>query len=184
MTTTYDESDASEENRTLRPIRDPRIGRFDQRLAKAIGARSIRDVARSAGISDATVHGLLKGALPTMENAVKLAGTLGVRVGWLATGELPEKEIAVDATHLEAREHRPEWPARAPLSANRIDDLARIIATVDAFLGDIKLRASPELKAQLIASMLEAAEVSGSLDGLADNLKRALDFLTSMRDTG
>lgn len=86
----YEETDAVSENRTQRPILDERIGRFPERLEKCIGARSVRSIARTCGLSETVIRKYLKAeSLPTIDRALAIADAVGVRPEWLATGDGP-----------------------------------------------------------------------------------------------
>ena len=61
----YVESDATEKNRTRRPIlgknRTFQIGRFGQRLEEAIGDESVRSFARRAKLAEGTLRQYISG---------------------------------------------------------------------------------------------------------------------------
>lgn len=64
---------------------------FGGRLREAIGSQPILQVSRKSGISDSLIRKYLHGSLPGLGNLVSLALATDVRVGWLATGELPKR---------------------------------------------------------------------------------------------
>ena len=81
-------SDVENENRTERPIKDERIGRFPERLRILIPDRELRTFARKTGYSEGVLRKWLKGeSFPDLDRLVRLADVAGVHVQWLATGE-------------------------------------------------------------------------------------------------
>lgn len=60
---------------------------FKDRLAKAIGERSVLSFAKECGMSDSLVRKYLAGTLPGLDKVVVMAKVAGVSVQWLATGK-------------------------------------------------------------------------------------------------
>lgn len=58
--------------------------RIDNKLLEQSKKRA--DLVRATGISEGTVRGWIKGAIPNAEAAYKVAQYLGVTVEWLVTG--------------------------------------------------------------------------------------------------
>ncbi|OOG22653.1 hypothetical protein B1C78_14575 [Thioalkalivibrio denitrificans] len=65
---------------------------FARRLRMAIGDQPVFRFAQECGMSDSLVRKYLEGSLPGLEKLIMIAGAAGVRVGWLATGELPMRD--------------------------------------------------------------------------------------------
>lgn len=92
----YVESDATEKNRTRRPIlgksRTFQIGRFGQRLEEAIGDESVRSFARRAKLAEGTLRQYISGnRYPDLDFLALIADTANVNLLWLATGEGPKQ---------------------------------------------------------------------------------------------
>jgi transcriptional regulator with XRE-family HTH domain len=165
------ESDAPQENRTLRPILDG----MGARLSEAVGDRSLRSVAQSTGLSEGTLRALLKGGFPSLATAALLAHDLDVRLGWLAIGELP---MRADETSNRVGVRAPslQWPARLD---QPVDTLARIISTVDHLVDDLGIKADANLKAQLVAGIYQNAAEYGSIEPVIEKLRLTLGALQS-----
>lgn len=80
------ESDASDSGRIL----DERIRRLAERAKEAIGGEAVRAVAERAGVAPNTIHNILNGGVPRLDNLLHVADATGVTGGWLATGEGPK----------------------------------------------------------------------------------------------
>ena len=65
---------------------------FARRLRMAIGDQAVFRFAQECGMSDSLVRKYLEGSLPGLEKLIMIAEAAGVRVGWLATGELPVRD--------------------------------------------------------------------------------------------
>lgn len=66
--------DASDNNRTSRPIQEETIGRIAEGLKKIVDGSSIRTVARNSGVSASTLHSYLNGeGLRTIANLIAIA---------------------------------------------------------------------------------------------------------------
>ncbi|RLK50860.1 phage repressor protein C with HTH and peptisase S24 domain [Alkalispirillum mobile] len=65
---------------------------FSRRLRLAIGDQPVFRFAQRCGISDSLIRKYLEGSMPGLEKLIMIARAADVRVGWLATGELPVRE--------------------------------------------------------------------------------------------
>jgi len=82
---------------------DPPSEPLSDRVRTLIGDRSIRYFAQSAKIKNSTLHSILGGTKPTVDNLVAIARAGGVTVDWLATGEDPMRpKPREDSDSLEA----------------------------------------------------------------------------------
>lgn len=75
-----------DEKRTLCPITDDEFGHFVARIAMLVGEGSVRSFAHKAGLSPGTMHNILNGGFPRLDNLVAIANAGGVTLEWLATG--------------------------------------------------------------------------------------------------
>lgn len=64
---------------------------FTERLNALIGTQSARGFAQKAGMGDSTLRAILNGAMPRLDNLLRIAEAAGVSVEWLATGREPTK---------------------------------------------------------------------------------------------
>ncbi|PHQ25486.1 transcriptional regulator [Marinobacter guineae] len=64
---------------------------FAERLKALIGTQSARGFAQKAGMGDSTLRAILNGAMPRLDNLLRIAAAAGVSVEWLATGKEPTK---------------------------------------------------------------------------------------------
>ncbi|BEP87962.1 hypothetical protein GmRootV512_29640 [Variovorax sp. V512] len=73
---------------------------FPARLSRVVQVDGVRAFARGAGLSEGVVRKYLNGeSFPTLDRLEKIAGTAGVSLGWLATGEgFPVQGITFDET--------------------------------------------------------------------------------------
>jgi len=60
---------------------------FAERLRTLIGTQSARSFAQKAGMGDSTLRAILNGAMPRLDNLLRIAEAAGVSVEWLATGK-------------------------------------------------------------------------------------------------
>lgn len=74
------------EKRTSSPILVEEIGRFLDRVLEVLGEESVRSFAHRAGIAPGTMHNILNGGLPRLDNLIAIANAASVTVEWLATG--------------------------------------------------------------------------------------------------
>jgi phage repressor protein C with HTH and peptisase S24 domain len=70
---------------------------FADRLRQVIGDEAIYAFGRRAGISDTALRSYLKGSVPGIDKAVKIAQVGGVSLSWLITGEGSPRLEAGDA---------------------------------------------------------------------------------------
>lgn len=165
-----EESEALGENRKSVPI----LGRLPERLSLAIGTRSLRSVARAAGVSEGALRTMLRGKMPNLETAMRIATALNVRLAWLAEGEDPMRaddrssDLVIGA---QAHEAKRQCPVRLE---QPVDTLARIIVTVDKLVQDLGIPASAETKAQLVAGIYQNAEAYGSIEPVVEKLRLTL----------
>ena len=82
----YTKMDGENELGRERPSSANEVGRFGERLRKAMGNRSQRHISEMSGLSSGTVHNLLRGGTPNLSSAVQLSEITGVSLEWLATG--------------------------------------------------------------------------------------------------
>lgn len=64
---------------------------FSERLKELIGNQSARSFAQAAGMGDSTLRAILNGAMPRLDNLLRIAEAANVSVEWLATGKAPSK---------------------------------------------------------------------------------------------
>ena len=64
---------------------------FSERLKSLIGTQSARSFAQKAGMGDSTLRAILNGAMPRLDNLLRIAEAANVSVEWLATGKQPKK---------------------------------------------------------------------------------------------
>jgi transcriptional regulator with XRE-family HTH domain len=93
---------------------------FD-RIAKALGTKSVEKISDKLGISKQSVYLWRRGKLPGIDNLVEIADSTGASMHWLLTGEGPERVIAVETSKKEA------LPAGL-VSEQTIEDLHALIA--------------------------------------------------------
>lgn len=92
---------------------------FPARLGRVVKADGVRAFARAAGLSEGVVRKYINGeSFPTLDRLEKIAGTAGVSLGWLATGEgFPVQGMTFDET--EARiEGLSRWISLHVLAVN------------------------------------------------------------------
>lgn len=77
----------TDEQRTERPIPDPRIEQLPHRLRLAMNGTSVRAFAEKAGIAEGTLRNLMSGGIPRLDNVLRIADAAEVSAAWLATGE-------------------------------------------------------------------------------------------------
>jgi len=65
---------------------------FTHRLRQAIGDQPVFRFAQECGISDSQIRKYLEGSMPGLDKLIMIARAAEVRVGWLATGELPVRD--------------------------------------------------------------------------------------------
>jgi phage repressor protein C with HTH and peptisase S24 domain/transcriptional regulator with XRE-family HTH domain len=80
-------SDVSELNDDGRPSYEYEVGRFPDRLRKAIGSRSVRSFAAECGLSDTVLRQYLSGkSEPSRIALIAIAREAQVRIEWLISG--------------------------------------------------------------------------------------------------
>lgn len=95
-------SDVSEISVEERPSYEYEVGRFPERLRKAIGARSIRSFAAECGLSDTVLRQYLSGkSEPSRMALIAIAREARVRIEWLVSGT-GEMCLAPTPAHLTA----------------------------------------------------------------------------------
>jgi transcriptional regulator with XRE-family HTH domain len=109
--------DPEQETETARAPAATNAETFAERLALAVGGRSVREYARAIGLSESVVRQYLKGkSEPTRPALVAMARAGGVSLEWLASGSGP------------MRAGGPEPRAAEAHPAEEIDFLERQIA--------------------------------------------------------
>lgn len=95
----------------------------------------------------------------------------GVSLDWVATGTggMYAAERALAATDPQAA-----WPKTLD---QPVDMLAKIIVTVDQLVADLGIKATIELKAQLVAGLFESARTAGALEPVVEKLRLTLGAL-------
>ncbi|MEO0854421.1 MAG: S24 family peptidase, partial [Cyanobacteria bacterium J06648_11] len=63
------------------------LNTFAQRLLKAIGSESIHAFSRRAGVSNTALRSYLKGSVPGIDKAMRIAAAADVNLLWLIAGE-------------------------------------------------------------------------------------------------
>jgi len=74
-------------NKISDPIHNDGIGSLSDRLLELIGSQSVRSFAQSIGVSETGVRKYLKGAIPGLDIALRIAEQCDVNLEWLATGK-------------------------------------------------------------------------------------------------
>lgn len=64
---------------------------FSDRLKELLEGQSARSFAQKAGMGDSTLRAILNGAMPRLDNLLRIAEAAGVSVEWLATGKESNK---------------------------------------------------------------------------------------------
>lgn len=127
-----DESDAGRVNRTSRPIEDPGIGRFVERLREAIGTGSIRAFAARTAMSEGALRTYLRGeSFPTLDRLDQIAKAAGRPPGWfIGALESPGTATRLDAgtlrLALEIVENAASLLGLPPQSSARAGLVARV----------------------------------------------------------
>ncbi len=75
--------------RLIRWQRNTRFGR--EHAGTLIGTQSARGFAQKAGMGDSTLRAILNGAMPRLDNLLRISDAAGVSVEWLPTGKEPTK---------------------------------------------------------------------------------------------
>lgn len=169
----FEESEAKVANRKSVPI----LEGLPERLSIAIGTRSLRSVAREAGVSEGALRTMLRGKMPNLETATRIAGALNVRLAWLAVGEEPMRpgpslpDVASVSYVVEVK------TSGASRLEQPVDVLARIISTVDKLVEELGIPASAETKAQLVAGIYQNAQAYGSIEPVVEKLRLTLGSL-------
>ncbi|MDO6497360.1 LexA family transcriptional regulator [Photobacterium sanguinicancri] len=73
-------------NKISDPIHADGIGSLSGRLQELLGSQSVRSFAQGIGVSETAVRKYLKGAIPGLDIAIKIASQSGVQLEWFATG--------------------------------------------------------------------------------------------------
>lgn len=103
-------------NKISDPILENGIGSLSERLLELIGSQSVRSFAQSIGVSETGVRKYLKGAVPGLDIALRIADQCGVNLEWLATGKGPKHP-----TDLHQKDGSGvTFPAREPTSENSL----------------------------------------------------------------
>ncbi|MCH4295606.1 LexA family transcriptional regulator [Shewanella sp. 3B26] len=87
-----DKDKDAQENRIDDPILAKEIGSLPERINELIGDDSIREFARSIGLSEGALRMHLKGRTPKLAEVIKMARYRGVNLEWLATGKGPKHQ--------------------------------------------------------------------------------------------
>ncbi|MGF1775870.1 XRE family transcriptional regulator [Vibrio nomapromontoriensis] len=80
------------EKRISDPILQEGIGSLPARLETLIGSDSLRQFALKVELSEGALRKMLKGSVPNLESAMKIANACGVSLEWLAIGENERKD--------------------------------------------------------------------------------------------
>lgn len=72
------------------PVKPEEIGQFSTRLKELVGQHSIRAFAQRVGLAQNTIHNMLNGSHPRLDNLITIANACNVAVEWLATGRGPK----------------------------------------------------------------------------------------------
>ncbi|WP_421621011.1 S24 family peptidase [Alkalilimnicola ehrlichii] len=70
---------------------------FSRRLRLAIGDQPVFRFAQKCGMSDSLIRKYLEGSMPGLEKLIMITRAADIRVGWLATGELPVRDCGETA---------------------------------------------------------------------------------------
>lgn len=98
--------------------------------------------AKKSGISDSLIRKYLSGSLPGMDKLIALAEAGGVRVGWLATGELP----------MRPGEAPPQATAAPAMDLDALED---VITKVRTMVRNKRPDLSPRAEARIIRLVYE-----------------------------
>lgn len=95
------------EKRTQRPMLDPRVGRFKDRLKTAMGSMSVRGLSSKVRPSEGTLRSYLRGdTYPDLPDFWDICQVLDQDPIWMATGEpASDRTGAVATDRNAAREH-------------------------------------------------------------------------------
>lgn len=88
-------------NKMADPIREDEIGSFASRLKLLIGNESARKFALRVGVSETMIRKYLKGGVPGLDIAVRIAEEANVNLEWLATGIGEMDALSADAPNAE-----------------------------------------------------------------------------------
>lgn len=117
----YEEEDAK--GRKERPVLDPRIERFSERLRALAEKSSVRALARKAGLSEGVLRNYLRGdTYPTLDRLAAIAEAAGADIQWLAVGD--------EANHAGQYGFIPLYDAKIAADRSSWRDGATILATL------------------------------------------------------
>ncbi len=127
---------------------------FAARLKELVDSyESISALARNVGVVEGTIRKWANGlSRPKIDEAVKLAYALDVRLLWLATGEGPQKD----------QEDKKDQQVSRPVLD--IKTLRLAIETVEQAFSEKGVTMDPDKKAELVAAIYEWYSESGSLE--------------------
>ena len=108
---------------------------------------------------------------PTFDVVANMCAAKGVSLDWVATGN---GAMYAAERALVAADSRAAWPKTLD---QPVDVLAKIIVTVDQLVVDLGLKATIELKAQLVAGLFESARTAGALEPVIEKLRLTLGAL-------
>ena len=72
---------------SLDPSLNNDLGSFPARLQEVMGTQSARGFAQRIGLTEGTMRNLLKGGIPKLDTALRIASEANVSLEWLATGK-------------------------------------------------------------------------------------------------
>lgn len=138
-----------------------------------------RAFAKAAGLKSSTYQALTTGRSPTLDTLVIIANSLGVNVGWLATGEGPKylSEPGKQADFGGFSEHQAPYVAGPDpeLLGRIVDVVARVHREERVRLPDVDLgRVAAERYAEVAAMATDPEEWPALLDLVAVRVRRAV----------
>lgn len=137
---------------------------FPDRVRSLIGAESQAAFAERAGISQAGLSGVLRGAVPGLDVVIAIAKAGNVSVGWLAAGErpaLPTGELVVAPEN------------EKPLNQ---DILRVVVQTIEDFLQEQRRSLAAAKKAEVIALCYAIAMADNDRARRQDTINRLLEL--------
>ena len=154
---------------------------FAPRLRQAIGDRSLRSFARTAGVSETVLRKYIAGeSEPTRPALIAMARAARVRLEWLAIGEGPMlagEQRAVSAGP-EPAPHKDFEPDPRAIEEREQRFLAAAVRIVDDRLHSFELRSytKPEEFAELVRIVLADLKRGSAEDAAAAALDRVLNI--------
>lgn len=122
------EKDLAEENGITDPFLEEQIGSFGERLEQLIERKNVsrRMLASMAGTTEASIRNYIKGRMPQIDVAYKIAKVLGVSVDELISGESTEPSLSSEYVFIPV--YNVKVSAGHGLFNNKPEDIVRRLA--------------------------------------------------------